>query len=148
MVLFLFKTPFFLWQEGACPFDKMKACIFMLAQKFISFPSVLWATFSGIVNRDKYFFWISIIIGSWLTWLVQKWSFSFHRSFIYLSKTFVSHYKIGENGLLNSVNSCRTIALCRDTFVNTFMLQIAVISNHLNGRDTHVRQIKIYGPRP
>jgi hypothetical protein len=30
----------------------------------------------------------------------------------------------------------------------TFMLQIAVLSNHLNGRDIHVRQIKIYGPRP
>ena len=37
---------------------------------------------------------------------------------------------------------------CRETFVNTFMLQIAVLSNHLNGRDTHVRQIKVYGPRP
>ncbi|KAJ6929935.1 hypothetical protein NC652_013718 [Populus alba x Populus x berolinensis] len=36
----------------------------------------------------------------------------------------------------------------RETFVNTFMLQIAVLSNHLNGRDTHVRQIKVYGPRP
>lgn len=36
----------------------------------------------------------------------------------------------------------------RDTFVNTFMLQIAVLSNHLNGRDTHVRQLKVYGPRP
>ncbi|KAJ6997159.1 hypothetical protein NC653_013665 [Populus alba x Populus x berolinensis] len=24
-----------------------------------------------------------------------------------------------------------------ETFVNTFMLQIAVLSNHLNGRDTH-----------
>nr|XP_034933240.1 anaphase-promoting complex subunit 10-like isoform X2 [Populus alba] len=35
----------------------------------------------------------------------------------------------------------------RETFVNTFMLQIAVLSNHLNGRDTHVRQIKVYGPR-
>ncbi|KAJ0085005.1 hypothetical protein Patl1_30342 [Pistacia atlantica] len=35
----------------------------------------------------------------------------------------------------------------RETFVNTFMLQMAVLSNHLNGRDTHVRQIKIYGPR-
>ncbi|XP_022886398.1 anaphase-promoting complex subunit 10-like isoform X1 [Olea europaea var. sylvestris] len=34
-----------------------------------------------------------------------------------------------------------------ETFVNTFMLQIAVLSNHLNGRDTHVRQIKVYGPR-
>ncbi|KAI3954932.1 hypothetical protein MKW92_039295 [Papaver armeniacum] len=36
----------------------------------------------------------------------------------------------------------------RDAFLNTFMLQIAIISNHLNGRDTHVRQIKVYGPRP
>ncbi|KAF4383320.1 hypothetical protein CsatB_024602 [Cannabis sativa] len=36
----------------------------------------------------------------------------------------------------------------RETFVNTFMLQISVLSNHLNGRDTHLRQIKIYGPRP
>ncbi|AQK91907.1 anaphase-promoting complex subunit 10 [Zea mays] len=36
----------------------------------------------------------------------------------------------------------------RETFIHTFMLQIAVLSNHLNGRDTHVRQIKIYGPRP
>ncbi|KAJ9703478.1 hypothetical protein PVL29_005012 [Vitis rotundifolia] len=36
----------------------------------------------------------------------------------------------------------------RETFVNTFMLQIAILSNHLNGRDTHVRQIKVYGPPP
>ncbi|GMI68153.1 EMBRYO DEFECTIVE 2783, anaphase promoting complex 10 [Hibiscus trionum] len=35
-----------------------------------------------------------------------------------------------------------------ETFVNTFMLQIVVLSNHLNGRDTHVRQIKVYGPQP
>ncbi|PKA47223.1 Anaphase-promoting complex subunit 10 [Apostasia shenzhenica] len=36
----------------------------------------------------------------------------------------------------------------RETFIHTFMLQLAVLSNHLNGRDTHIRQIKIYGPRP
>lgn len=36
----------------------------------------------------------------------------------------------------------------RETFIHTFMLQLAVLSNHLNGRDTHVRQIKVYGPRP
>ncbi|XP_042398745.1 anaphase-promoting complex subunit 10-like isoform X1 [Zingiber officinale] len=36
----------------------------------------------------------------------------------------------------------------RETFINTFMLQVAILSNHLNGRDTHIRQIKIYGPRP
>ncbi|XP_068667340.1 anaphase-promoting complex subunit 10-like [Aristolochia californica] len=35
----------------------------------------------------------------------------------------------------------------RETFINTFMLQLAVLSNHLNGGDTHVRQIKVYGPR-
>lgn len=28
--------------------------------------------------------------------------------------------------------------------VRTFMKQIAVISNHQNGRDTHMRQIKIH----
>ncbi|CAH1778216.1 unnamed protein product [Owenia fusiformis] len=30
--------------------------------------------------------------------------------------------------------------------VRTFMIQIAVISNHQNGRDTHMRQIKIHSP--
>lgn len=35
-----------------------------------------------------------------------------------------------------------------EPFIHTFMLQLAVLSNHLNGRDTHVRQMKIYGPRP
>ncbi|GKU99181.1 hypothetical protein SLEP1_g12062 [Rubroshorea leprosula] len=34
------------------------------------------------------------------------------------------------------------------TFVSTFMLQFAVLSNHLNGRDTHFLQIKVYGPQP
>ncbi|CAN6446693.1 unnamed protein product [Victoria cruziana] len=37
---------------------------------------------------------------------------------------------------------------CRETFVHTFMLQTAVLSNHPNGRDTHIRQIRVYGPRP
>lgn len=30
--------------------------------------------------------------------------------------------------------------------VRTFMIQIAVLSNHQNGRDTHMRQIKIHSP--
>ncbi|KAF4526035.1 hypothetical protein B566_EDAN000829 [Ephemera danica] len=30
--------------------------------------------------------------------------------------------------------------------LRTFMIQIAVISNHQNGRDTHMRQIKIHSP--
>ncbi|KAA0194831.1 hypothetical protein HAZT_HAZT005187 [Hyalella azteca] len=30
--------------------------------------------------------------------------------------------------------------------INTYMVQIAVLSNHQNGRDTHIRQIKIHSP--
>ncbi|XP_077499706.1 anaphase-promoting complex subunit 10-like [Amblyomma americanum] len=30
--------------------------------------------------------------------------------------------------------------------VRTFLVQIAVLSNHLNGQDTHLRQIKLYSP--
>lgn len=31
-------------------------------------------------------------------------------------------------------------------FIRTFMLQIAIISNHQNGRDTHMRQIRLHSP--
>ncbi|EKX36320.1 hypothetical protein GUITHDRAFT_158685 [Guillardia theta CCMP2712] len=31
--------------------------------------------------------------------------------------------------------------------LRAFMIQIAVLANHENGRDSHIRQIKIYGPR-
>lgn len=34
----------------------------------------------------------------------------------------------------------------REKPVRMFMIQIAVISNHQNGRDTHMRQIKIHSP--
>ena len=30
--------------------------------------------------------------------------------------------------------------------IKTFMIQIAVLSNHQNGRDTHLRLIKIHAP--
>lgn len=30
--------------------------------------------------------------------------------------------------------------------IRVFMIQIAVTSNHQNGRDTHMRQIKIHSP--
>jgi anaphase-promoting complex subunit 10 len=33
-----------------------------------------------------------------------------------------------------------------DKPIRTFMLQIAVLSNHQNGRDTHMRQIKVHSP--
>mmetsp|Transcript_10819 Transcript_10819/g.25926 ORF Transcript_10819/g.25926 Transcript_10819/m.25926 type:complete len:193 (+) Transcript_10819:23-601(+) len=32
-------------------------------------------------------------------------------------------------------------------FVRTWLVQLAILSNHQNGRDTHVRQVKIFGPR-
>jgi Anaphase-promoting complex (APC), subunit 10 len=31
--------------------------------------------------------------------------------------------------------------------MKTFMIQIAVLGNHQNGRDTHLRQIKIFAPK-
>jgi anaphase-promoting complex subunit 10 len=33
------------------------------------------------------------------------------------------------------------------SFIRTFFLQICFNSMHQNGRDTHVRQVKVYGPR-
>jgi len=36
----------------------------------------------------------------------------------------------------------------RDSCLRAFMVQIAVLANHENGRDSHIRQIKVYGPRP
>ena len=30
--------------------------------------------------------------------------------------------------------------------VRAYVLQIAVLSNHQNGRDTHIRQVKLFGP--
>nr|CAH7759533.1 unnamed protein product [Callosobruchus chinensis] len=34
----------------------------------------------------------------------------------------------------------------RNKPIRVFMIQIAVTSNHQNGRDTHMRQIKIHSP--
>ena len=31
--------------------------------------------------------------------------------------------------------------------VRAYLVQLVVLTNHQNGRDTHVRQIKLYGPR-
>jgi len=38
-------------------------------------------------------------------------------------------------------------AIATHNFVRAFMIQVAILANHQNGRDSHVRQIKIYGPR-
>lgn len=39
--------------------------------------------------------------------------------------------------------------LCRDkkAYLKAFFVQVAILSNHQNGRDTHVRQVKAFGPR-
>ena len=32
--------------------------------------------------------------------------------------------------------------------LSAFMLQVAILSNHQNGRDTHVRGARVYAPAP
>jgi len=33
-----------------------------------------------------------------------------------------------------------------DRLVRTFMVQVAIIANHQQGRDTHLRQVKVHSP--
>lgn len=49
---------------------------------------------------------------------------------------------------LNEPNGWVRIPLkdIHDRPIRTFMIQIALLSNHQNGRNTHVRQIKIHSP--
>ena len=35
----------------------------------------------------------------------------------------------------------------RDKLLRTHLLQLKVLSMHQNGRDTHIRQLKVFGPR-
>lgn len=37
--------------------------------------------------------------------------------------------------------------LCAGDYLKAFCIQLAVLSNHQNGRDTHIRQINVFGPR-
>ena len=41
---------------------------------------------------------------------------------------------------------CIPLKDTNDKPIRTFMIQIAILSNHQNGRDTHVRRIKIRSP--
>ncbi|EFN51661.1 hypothetical protein CHLNCDRAFT_139870 [Chlorella variabilis] len=34
-----------------------------------------------------------------------------------------------------------------EAYLKGFLLQIAVLANHQNGRDTHIRQVRVFGPR-
>ena len=38
------------------------------------------------------------------------------------------------------------LGACAEKPLKTFMLQIAILTNHQNGRDTHLRQIKLHAP--
>lgn len=48
----------------------------------------------------------------------------------------------------NEPNGWETIKLCdsNDRPIRAFLIQIAILGNHQNGRDTHIRQIKINSP--
>ena len=37
--------------------------------------------------------------------------------------------------------------MCCSRGVDCFSLQLAIIQNHLNGRDSHVRQMRVYSSR-
>ena len=37
--------------------------------------------------------------------------------------------------------------VARRQCLKAYFVQLAVLANHQNGRDTHIRQIKIFGPR-
>lgn len=39
------------------------------------------------------------------------------------------------------------IPFLHSTAVKTFLVQIAVLSNHQNGRDTHMRLVNVYAPK-
>ena len=39
-----------------------------------------------------------------------------------------------------------TASACRGP-LKAFFIQLAVLNNHQNGRDTHLRQVNIYGPQ-
>lgn len=45
-----------------------------------------------------------------------------------------------------SVTVCVCVFQRTNEPISTFMIQIAVLANHQNGRDTHMRQIKVYTP--
>ena len=39
------------------------------------------------------------------------------------------------------------VSLCCSEVLKAYFVQLAVLANFQNGRDTHIRQIKVFGPR-
>lgn len=48
---------------------------------------------------------------------------------------------------LNEMEAIGAGSFEEDQFIRTHFLQVKVLSMHQNGRDTHIRQVKILGPR-
>lgn len=42
-------------------------------------------------------------------------------------------------------NQQQAYVCCRGV-LKAFFIQLAIVSNHQNGRDSHLRQVKVYGP--
>jgi len=63
---------------------------------------------------------------------------------VYLSPTIIAGTTAGTKR-----KCAKTVAAAtpRPEPLKTFFLQVAVLSNHQNGRDTHIRCMEVYGPR-
>ncbi|OYW96462.1 MAG: hypothetical protein B7Z23_00725 [Pseudomonadales bacterium 32-61-5] len=48
---------------------------------------------------------------------------------------------------LNEYDLAGTFVAEEDAYIRTHFLQVKVLAMHQNGRDTHIRQIKVLGPR-
>ena len=53
----------------------------------------------------------------------------------------------GDEGGRNNNHKSNRVPLWKRKPMRTHLLQISILSMHQNGRDTHVRQVKIFGPR-
>ncbi|XP_042791333.1 anaphase-promoting complex subunit 10 isoform X1 [Panthera leo] len=87
-----------------------------------------------------------------LSWKASKYKFTQE-----FGKSLVGHFCLGVSHAVTVL--CQQLELVEPSGwihvpltdnhkkpTRTFMIQIAVLANHQNGRDTHMRQIKIYTP--
>ena len=49
--------------------------------------------------------------------------------------------------MLQEAHECGVLRRDKKAYLKAFFVQVAILSNHQNGRDTHVRQVKAFGPR-
>ena len=58
-------------------------------------------------------------------------------------------FKAIEAAVIYITKDIENVYACRDKkpYLKAFFVQVAILSNHQNGRDTHVRQVKAFGPR-